>query len=60
MTLTEGKYHQVRRMMASRGLTVTYLERIREGGLTLAGLPRGQCRELSREEVESLESGADL
>ena len=60
VTLTEGKYHQVRRMMASRGLTVTYLERIREGGLTLAGLPRGQCRELSREEVESLESGADL
>ena len=60
ITVCEGKYHQVRRMMASRGMTVTYLERIREGGLTLAVLPRGQCRELSREEVESLESGADL
>lgn len=56
--LTEGKYHQVRRMMASRGLPVTYLERVREGNLTLEGLPRGQCRELTPEEAEGLEPGS--
>ena len=39
ITVCEGKYHQVRRMMASRGMTVTYLERRAEGGLTLGDLP---------------------
>ena len=50
-TVYEGKYHQVRRMMASRGLTVTYLERRKEGELTLGDLPRGAVRELSQEEI---------
>ena len=54
ITVCEGKYHQVRRMMASRGMTVTYLERIREGALTLEGLPRGRTRVLTEEEAESL------
>ena len=46
ITVCEGKYHQVRRMMASRGLTVIYLERIREGTLTLEGqIGRASCRE---------------
>lgn len=54
ITVCEGKYHQVRRMMASRGMTVTYLERIREGELTLEGLPRGRTRVLTEEEAESL------
>ena len=36
----EGKYHQVRRMMAARGMPVTYLKRIAEGGLTLGGLEK--------------------
>ena len=54
ITVKEGKYHQVRRMMASRGMTVTYLERIAEGNLTLGDLPRGQVRELTQEEVQSL------
>ena len=52
--LEEGKYHQVRRMMASRGLPVTYLRRIAEGGITLGNLPRGCWRELTEEEVKSL------
>ncbi len=51
----EGKYHQVRRMMASRNMTVTYLERRQEGALTLGGLPRGQVRELTEEEISSLD-----
>ena len=52
----EGKYHQVRRMMASRGLTVTYLRRIAEGGLTLGDLPVGTTRELTEREIASLEA----
>ena len=55
ITVCEGKYHQVRRMMASRGMTVTYLERRQEGSLTLGDLPRGQVRTLCEEEIASLE-----
>jgi len=51
ITVCEGKYHQVRRMMASRDMTVTYLERQEEGKLTLGNLPRGQVRELTPEEI---------
>lgn len=54
VTVCEGKYHQVRRMMASRGLPVDYLERRAEGGLTLGNLPRGQCRELTADEQKNL------
>lgn len=56
ITVCEGKYHQVRRMMASRNMTVTYLERREEGSLTLGDLPRGQVRELSDAEIKSLEN----
>ena len=56
ITVCEGKYHQVRRMMAARGMTVAYLERRQEGGLMLDGLPRGQIRELDEKEVQMLES----
>ena len=55
ITVCEGKYHQVRRMMASRGMTVTYLERRQEGMLTLNGLPRGETRELTSEETAELD-----
>ncbi len=55
ITVCEGKYHQVRRMMASRGMTVLYLERRREGSLELGDLPRGQVRELTEEEIRELE-----
>ncbi len=53
----EGKYHQVRRMLASRGMPVTYLERIREGGLSLGDLGRGQVRELTEAELDFLHKG---
>ena len=56
ITVCEGKYHQVRRMMASRNMTVTYLERREEAGLTLGDLPRGQVRELTEAEIKGLES----
>ena len=59
ITVCEGKYHQVRRMMASRQMTVLYLERRREGSLELAGLERGKTRELTGEEIQKLESMAE-
>lgn len=56
ITVCEGKYHQVRRMMASRGMHVTYLERRREGDVTLGDLPRGAVRELTAEEIQLLDT----
>ena len=55
ITVCEGKYHQVRRMMASRNMTVLYLERRKEGVLELGDLPRGHVRELTEEEISTLE-----
>ena len=55
ITVREGKYHQVRRMMASRGMTVHYLQRQREGGLELGDLAPAESRELSEEEIRELE-----
>ena len=52
----EGKYHQVRRMLASRNKPVSYLRRIAEGSLELDGLPVGMTRKLTEEEIEQLES----
>lgn len=54
ITVCEGKYHQVRRMMASRGMHVTYLQRQQEGSLSLGDLPIGQVRELTEEEITSI------
>lgn len=55
ITVCEGKYHQVRRMMASRGMTVLYLERRQEANLELGNLPRGQVRELTDREIRQLD-----
>ena len=46
LTLTEGRYHQVRRMFASQGCEVLTLHRARFGPLDLGDLPAGQWREL--------------
>jgi len=54
VTVCEGKYHQVRRMLASRSMPVLYLERRKEGSLELGDLPRGKTRLLTEEEVERL------
>ena len=51
ITVCEGKYHQVRRMMAARGMHVNYLERRQEGSLALGDLPRGEVRKLSEDEI---------
>lgn len=54
VTVCEGKYHQVRRMMAARGMHVQYLERREEGRLILGDLPRGAVRQLDEREIEDL------
>lgn len=54
ITVCEGKYHQVRRMMASRGMPVTYLQRQKEGPLALGDLPLGACLELTEAEIADL------
>ena len=55
VVVTEGKFHQVRRMFAARNHEVTALQRVRFGPLLLdAGLAPGQYRELSTEEVQLL------
>jgi 16S rRNA pseudouridine516 synthase len=46
LTLTEGRYHQVRRMFAATGSTVLTLHRSQFGDLELGDLPAGQWREL--------------
>jgi 16S rRNA pseudouridine516 synthase len=46
LVLTEGRYHQVRRMFASQGYEVLTLHRSRFGNLELGDLPAGQWREL--------------
>lgn len=46
VTLTEGRYHQVRRMFAAVGATVVALHRRRFGSLELGDLPPGAWREL--------------
>ncbi|MCL2545430.1 MAG: pseudouridine synthase, partial [Clostridia bacterium] len=51
----EGKYHQVRRMFAARGRTVTYLKRLSIGPLALGGaLEPGAHRKLTSEEIGAL------
>lgn len=52
LTLTEGKYHQVKRMMAYFGNKVIELHRASIGNITLDGLEKGECRFLTVDEIE--------
>ena len=53
--ITEGKYHQVKKMFLSIGNEVLYLKRIAIGGLFLdEGLKTGEIREMNEEEVLSV------
>ena len=55
VTLHEGKYHQVKRMIAACGATVTYLKRVQLGNVRLdERLAPGEFRELAAEELASL------
>ena len=55
ITITEGKYHQIKLMMEAVHNQITYLERISFGPLSLdAALARGEWRELTAEEIDAL------
>ena len=55
VTLQEGKFHQVKRMLAARGKPVVYLKRLSMGSLRLdESLQPGCFRHLTEEEVRSL------
>ena len=55
ITVREGKYHQVKRMLAARGKPVVYLKRVRFGPLVLDdNLPKGGWRALTEEERQAL------
>lgn len=55
LVLTEGKYHQVKRMMEAAGNRVTFLKRIRIGGVALdPNLALGECREILHKEIQNL------
>ena len=55
VTLREGKFHQIKRMLAQRGKPVLYLERVRMGPLGLdPALARGEFRHLTVRERENL------
>ncbi len=55
LALTEGKYHEVKRMMAALGCRVIELERIAFAGIPLdPTLKRGECRLCTEEEIRQL------
>lgn len=60
ITLVEGKYHQIKRMLESLHNQITYLERISFGPLALPDdLARGEWRELTPEEEQALLTAAE-
>lgn len=59
VTIHEGRNRQVRKMCALAGLAVTRLIRISEGGVSLGELKCGCWRDLTREEIEMLQNGAE-
>ena len=52
LTVTEGKYHEVKRLFHAIGCDVTYLRRETFGKLSLKGLEKGEIRKISRDEIE--------
>ena len=61
LTITEGKFHQVKRMFEAVGKKVTYLKRLRMGELTLdPSLPKGEYRRLNEEELAYCEQVKDV
>ena len=55
IVLTQGRYHQIKRMFGAQKNAVTALKRVRMGGLPLdPALAPGACRELSEAEIASV------
>lgn len=57
LTITEGRFHQVKRMVQAVGGSVTYLKRLSMGSLSLdSELPKGAYRPLTEDEITQLKS----
>lgn len=57
ITITEGKFHQVKRMFQAIDMRVLYLKRLQMGPLSLdTSLQRGACRELTEGELTQLKN----
>lgn len=58
VSISEGKFHQVKKMFIARGKKVVYLKRVSFGNFDLPNdLETGQYRELTKEEIETLIGG---
>ena len=51
LTITEGKYHQVKKMLRAVYNKVVYLKRIKFCNLTLDGIEPGEVKEIKREDI---------
>ena len=51
--LTEGKYHEIKRLFGARGNKITALKRVAFGKITLSDLPDGEWRFMTEEEISS-------
>jgi len=60
ITVHEGRYHLIKRLMEQAGHPVVKLKRIAFGPLRLEGLPRGTFREVTGREMAALKAGVDL
>lgn len=59
LVMTEGRKREVRRLLTTVGLPVTRLVRVRIGAVRLGGLPPGEWRELTHDEVVALRQVVD-
>lgn len=60
VTLSEGRYHQVRRMFAALGNHVVALRRVALGGLTLGDLAEGEWRVLDTREIAQIFTAPEM
>ncbi len=57
ITVTEGKFHQIKRMLQACDNEITYLKRVKFGGISLdPSLEEGQVRPLTQSEIGQLQS----
>lgn len=60
ITLTEGKFHQIKRMFEAVGSNITYLKRVEFGTVKLdEALSEGEWRELTESELEALKNAVN-
>ena len=60
VTVTEGKYHEVKKICAAVGHAVIRLKRVEEAGIALGGLKEGEWRYLTDGEMRSLREKVGL